>query len=452
MPAGPGFDEVIASVREEIDPDPGERAALQEAVETVIERTEAVLADLDVAADVTHVGSTARGTWVSGDRDIDVFVRFDPSLERETLERLGLRIGNEVLPDGREEYAEHPYVHGSVDGFAVDLVPCYRVGAATEIESAVDRTPFHNDYLDARIDADLASEIRLLKQFLKGIGAYGSDLRTQGYSGYITELFVLEYGDFEGALEAAAGWQPQVELDPEDHGTRSFSDPLVVIDPTDPERNVAAVVTAENVARFTHHAREFLVAPDSATFFPESPEPLTREGVREAVESRAATPLAVRFDPPDLVDDQLYPQLRRSLAGLIRGLETEGFDVLRGETWAADTAVLFLELEVAELPAVERHEGPPVHVEAHASRFLETYADEPVYGPFIDEDRYVVERERAYPSAVGFVEEGLLDVALGAHIETALESAGYEVRSGTAVARLADEFGTELATYFQPTA
>ena len=150
------------------------------------------------------------------------------------------------------------------------------------------------------------------------------------------------------------------------------------------------------------------------------------------------------------MDDQLYPQLRRSRSGLVRGLEGADFDVLRSAAWARERAVLFVELSVATRPAVERHEGPPVWAAEHGRRFFETYEGDPsVTGPFIDGDRYVVERERETRTAESFAEERLFEVALGARIEPALE-AGYTVLSGTDVAPLADEFGAELAAFFEP--
>jgi tRNA nucleotidyltransferase (CCA-adding enzyme) len=125
--------------------------------------------------------------------------------------------------------------------------------------------------------------------------------------------------------------------------------------------------------------------------------------------------------------------------------------VFRTAAFADDTAVLLLELAVAERPAVERHEGPPVHVGEHAEHFYDTYADDDVYGPFIEGDRYVVERERAVTSAVDLLDsDALFDVALGAHVESALESE-YDLLVGDEVATLADSFGTELARYLDPT-
>jgi len=113
--------------------------------------------------------------------------------------------------------------------------------------------------------------------------------------------------------------------------------------------------------------------------------------------------------------------------------------------------VLLFELAIAERPRVERHEGPPVAVREHAGHFYEAYADGDAAGPFVDGDRYVVEREREYATATAFLEsDTIFEVALGAHVETALE-AGYDLLVGDDVAELADPFGEQLARYLDPT-
>ncbi|WP_284006909.1 CCA tRNA nucleotidyltransferase [Haloarcula pelagica] len=444
------FDAVVERVRERVSPDDEERARLQRVATAVRRRAADAVADLPVAAEIVQVGSTARNTWTAGDRDIDVFVCFPPELDRETLESYGLEVGHAVLPEGREEYAEHPYVVGEVEGYAVDLVPCYDVAEATAIQSAVDRTPFHTRYLEARLDDRLAGEVRVTKQFLKGIGVYGSDLRTRGFSGYLTELLVVEYGGFRAFVEAAADWHPPVEFDPEDHAATTFEDPLVVVDPTDPERNVAAVCSARNVARLQHYARDLRADPRDGLFTPSEPAPYDASAVRAAIERRGTTPVAVRFETPDVVEDQLWPQLEKSLAGLTEELDRRGFDVLRSAAFAGESAVLLAELTVAERPAVERHEGPPVHVRQHAEGFYDAYADADVAGPFVDGDRYVVERDREFTTAADFLDsDALLDVRLGPHVESALE-AGYDCLVGEELSELVPAFGVDLARYFDP--
>jgi len=460
--AGDAFDRVVARVRERVLPDEAERAEMERVAGEVVERAEAAVADRGVEADVVRVGSTARGTWLSGDRDLDVFVRFPPDLDRADLERYGLEVGHAVLPDGHEEYAEHPYVKGVVDGFDVDLVPCYRLDDATDIRSAVDRTPFHTRYLAERLDDDLAADVVVAKAFLKGIGAYGSDLRTRGFSGYLTELLVLEYGGFRPLVAAAADeWHPPVRFDPEGHGDASFDDPLVVVDPTDPERNVAAVCSAAAVGRLLHYARDLLAEPREELFEPGSraPEPLDADAVRAAVADRGTHPVAVRFTTPDIVEDQLYPQLDRSLAGLRDELDRRGFEPVRADRFAQapdavddgePVAALLVECAVAERPAVERHEGPPVGVREHAEGFYDEYVDDPdVYGPFLDGDRYVVERPREVRTPAKLATTELFDCSLGPHVEASLED-GYDVLAGDEIAALATPFGRELAAYFDP--
>jgi tRNA nucleotidyltransferase (CCA-adding enzyme) len=443
------LDRVIDRVDRRVRPDADERARLAAVADRLADRARAALADHGVDADVVRVGSTARDTWLAGDRDIDLFVRLPADLPRSDLERLGLAVGHAVLPDGHEEYAEHPYVTGTVEGFDVDLVPCYDVEAATDARSAVDRTPFHTAWLDGRID-DLTADVRVAKQFLAAMGAYGSDLRTRGFSGYLTELLVLEHGGFAGLVGAAAEWHPPVRYDPADHGTATFDDPLVVVDPTDPERNVAAVCAAEQVARLQHYARDLLATPRVAAFFRDDPAPLSADAVRDHVARRGTAPVAVVFDAPDVVDDQLYPQLRRSLGGVRAALDRAGFAPLRAATFADERAVLFVECATGEVAAIERHEGPPVAVADHARGFLDAHRDAD-YGPVLGGDRYVVERPRDHTTPAGLLRsDAILDVALGARVEEALRDE-YTVLAGADVAALADEFGVALARYFEPT-
>jgi tRNA nucleotidyltransferase (CCA-adding enzyme) len=443
------FEAVRKRVLERVEPDASERERLEATTETLLERTREAVADLPVEADTLRVGSTARDTWLAGDRDIDLFVRFPRDLSRAELEEYGLGVGHAVLPSGREEYAEHPYVTGTVEGFDVDVVPCYNVDDARNIESAVDRTPFHTAYIEERLTATLAAEVRLLKGFCTGIGVYGSDLRTRGFSGYLLELLVLEFGSFRSVLEAAGDWHPPVRIDPEGHGERSFEDDLVVIDPTDPTRNVAAVLSSANLARLQHHAREVLTDPRVEAFVPDRPDPLSEAAIERHLARRDTTPVAVVFEAPDLVEDELYPQLRKSLAGIGDALDREGFDVLRRRGLARDQAVLLFELEVATRPAIERHRGPPVHARDHAEDFYKKYDDTDVYGPFIEGNRYVVEREREHPTAIGFLNDTLFSTRLGPAIEGALAD-GYEILEGEAIAALAGEFGVDLARYFDP--
>ena len=442
-------DEILNAVLEKVSPSDEERDELREAYETVRER--ALEALDDEGGDVTLVGSAARDTWLSGDRDIDVFLLLPPELDREEFESVGLEVGKEVFPDGTVEYAEHPYVQGKQEGYDVDIVPCYDLDSTDDLRSAVDRTPFHNEYVkEADVEGD---EVRLLKAFARGAGVYGSDLRTRGFSGYLCELLVLHYGGFSSVVGAGADWEEGVVIDIEGHGegTEEFDDPLVVIDPTDPERNVAAVLSLDSFARFVDRCRRWEREPSEDLFYPEEPEPMDADELAEVLEGRGTELVCVSFGAPDVVEDQLYPQLEKTKTSLVEELERRGFDVLRSTVAADGSCLILVEMNIAEQSRVEKHFGPPVYVRKHAESFRKKYEeDEDAVGPYIEDGRYVVEREREHTTARGFVEsDDVFDLSIGKHVKESMER-DYEVKSNEDCAALLDEFGVEFARYFNP--
>jgi len=467
--------EILASVLNEVSPSDGERESLREAYESVRERALKALKEEGIEGDVTLVGSAARDTWLSGDRDIDVFLVLPPSLERDEFERVGLDVGRAVFPDGTVEYAEHPYVQGTENGYDVDVVPCYDLESADELRSAVDRTPFHNEYVqDIAGEHDgFGDEVRLLKAFARGAGVYGSDLRTRGFSGYLCELFVHQYGNFGSVVGAAADWTPPVcvEFEPaaDDIDTEG---PLVVVDPVDTSRNVASVVSQDAFARFVDASRGWLETPDEKFFFPEEPEPMDADELIETLQERDTRFVAVVFEAPDVVEDQLYPQLHKTRRSLVDELGRKGFDILRSDAFASedgddgsdstddndetdekadDSAVVLVEANVGEQSCIKKHVGPPVHVREHARTFVEKYEgeDTDVVGPYIENGRYVVEREREHTTVEGFVcSDNLFGVGMGKHVKTKMKE-GYDVLVDENCAALLDEFGIEFAWYFR---
>lgn len=380
-------------VLERIRPGPEERRELRELAERLMEAVAQEAAELGVEAEPVHVGSSSRSTWLAGDRDVDVFLKLPTSLEREEFVETGMEIARSVGDRGdewEENYAEHPYVMARFDGFDVDLVPCYDVDSTEEIRSSVDRTPFHDGYVDQRISG-LEDDVLLLKRFMKGAEVYSAEARVQGFSGYLTELLVLVHGGFREVVEAAADWGPGERFDPEGHGTADrFDAPLVVVDPVDPDRNVSAALSRRRFAEFVRACREY--DGSMRFFFP--PEPRPGPGFAE----RSTHPCFVEVAVEGMVEDNLYPQLRKTREALVRGLEERGFRVNRSSVFEDGVA---LELFESELPAVERHRGPPVWVGSHADSFVEKYDDEETFsGPWVDDEgRLAVERRRAFTDA-----------------------------------------------------
>jgi len=324
------------------------------------------------------VGSVARGTWLKGRYDIDLFIAFPEEVSLDELESVGLslarKIGERIADvwEGRvvERYADHPYIRVVFNTFEVDIVPCYDVKDPSNIRSPVDRTPHHNEYVVRHI-AGREDDVRLLKQFLRGAGLYGSELKRMGYSGYLCELLIIYYGSFIECIKAMARWKRGVVIDIEKHGTKKHRDPLVVVDPVDPKRNVASALSLDNFAKSIHYARQFLKNPN-IEFFTEKDEML------ELDFSRGTQYVAIEFRKPDISDDILYPQIYKAMDSLERLLISGGFRTYSKKVCEnKDVVSILFELEVFELPRVKKHIGPPVDEIVHAERFYEKYSRDP---------------------------------------------------------------------------
>jgi tRNA nucleotidyltransferase (CCA-adding enzyme) len=349
---------------------------------------------------------------------------FLPDVSREYLQEKGLYVARKMAAQAQsseERYAEHPYINAVFNGFEVDLVPAFGVASAAEIKSAVDRTPFHNKFVLSRIQG-IEDEVLLLKQFLKGCGVYGSELRTHGFSGYLVELLVIRYGSFMQVLEAAREWKPGMTIDIEKHASISHEDPLVVVDPTDPARNVAAALSLDNLCIFMDKAREFLKYPEASYFSIQAVVPLEDSAFKNMVGERGTALIAIEFTPPDEVEDVLFPQLHKMEDSVRDMLERYDFRVYNSGVWAQKKAVLVFEMESGSLPILKKHAGPHVWAEEHAAAFKSKYAGSNAFSNvYIRNGKYMVEIPRKYTAAKQLLEAELPKCGLGKHVALSIK-------------------------------
>ncbi|MDD1701254.1 MAG: CCA tRNA nucleotidyltransferase [Methanoregula sp.] len=396
------------------------------------------------------VGSIARHTWVRGDRDLDVFMMFDPALSREALETEGLALARSIAASFtglyHEKYTEHPYINATIDDVDVDLVPCYKVDSATRIQSAVDRTPFHTRYITEKING-LIDDVLLLKQFTKAGGIYGSDQMTEGFSGYLCELLVLHYGGFTPLIQAAASWRPGLFIDIEKHAAKKFDEPLVVIDPVDPKRNVAAAVSLDRMAGFVELARGYCEKPVYEFFLHPMERCILKKELAARIAQRRTCVFAVSFATPQLIPEIVVPQLKRSVSSIRELLERNGFPVHHASyDMQPEKCMILLELLVGDLPAIRRHLGPPLWNHSNADKFREKHLAEHQSGPFIEDGRYVMELPREYQTAKSLLSsDAVLNVSLGKHIRQSLEL-GWTLDEGEECWK--EEFAPFIAEFF----
>lgn len=443
---------ILASIISSIRPSDKERRKLNTLAEKIIGRINSIGKAEGLDINAILVGSSARGTWISGEHDLDIFIMFPPDVERQYLEEKGLYIARKIAQEGdsfEERYAEHPYIHAVIDNFELDIVPAFNVESAREIRSAVDRTPFHNKYVALKIKG-LEDDVLLLKQFQKGIGVYGSELKRRGFSGYLVELLIIYYGSFQKVLEAACGWKFGTLIDIEEHGNNIHKAPMIMIDPTDPGRNVAAALSFDNMCTFIDKACEFLKNPDESYFHPHIPEPLGDTELGDIISERGTSIIGVEFEAPAVVEDVLFPQLYKLEESCLEMMERYDFRVYNSGVWAKERAVVLYELESSKLPDVKKHTGPMVGANEHAFTFKSKYQTASKFSNvYIHNGRYIVEIPRKYSNARKLIESGILKCSLGKHIGVSMKKK-FNVMENLEILKITDEeFRKFLRRFFE---
>lgn len=245
----------------------------------------------------------------------------------------------------------------------------------------MDRTPFHKEYVLAKLDKKKKDGIRLLKAFLRGAGVYGAEEKFQGFSGYLCELLILAYGSFEALLRAAAGWSKTEIIDIEgihkekENLVRSFGPGLIVIDPVDRNRNVASAVSEKSLATFIEYCRNFLKKPSEAFFIPQEIKTMNQAEITRLIAKRGTCMLVIKFAKPDIIEEILYSQLRKSLALIRKQLEGNDFRIYDSDFFEDGKNCYFvLETLESELPGVRIHMGPPVYERLDSERFLDKHS------------------------------------------------------------------------------
>ncbi|MEM5827983.1 MAG: CCA tRNA nucleotidyltransferase [Candidatus Aenigmatarchaeota archaeon] len=369
-------------------------------------------------AEVMLCGSFAKNTWLPKKYEMDVFILFSPKIDRDRLEELGLLIGRRIAEDLNAEYiieyAEHPYVRIKYREVQIDVVPAYKVEKASERISAVDRTPFHTVYVREKIKNILNDEVRLLKKFMLANEIYGADAKVNGFSGYVCELLIIHYGSFLNVIKAAANWKPITIIDIENYYSEKEKEflpkifknqPLIIIDPVDKDRNAAAAVSVENYFKFINLARKFLENPSINFFQTKEYEAVKYEELIKYQMDRRTELIVLRFFRPKVVDDIIYPQMRKFANRVENILIKYNFRVLNKDVFCNERyCYLVLEMEISKLPKIEKKIGPIFFDLENTKRFLEKYKD---YLTYVEKDRWVAEVPRKFVRAIDKIIDSL---------------------------------------------
>jgi len=362
--------EFLKKVLSEIKPIEKEESMVEDTTNRVLER-------INVPSAVAVLGgSGAKGTWLKGTHDIDVYVKFDYGLYRDKTTEL-----SDVLePILKKIFRKVERLHGSRDYFQIrensyifEIIPILDIKTASEAKNITDVSLLHVQFVKNAIDKNkkLGDEIRLAKAFTKANNCYGAESYIMGFSGYMMELLIIHYGSFLKLIKEAGRWKAREAIG--DHSAikglnaAKRQSQLIFIDPVQPGRNTAAALSKEKYNLFIKICKEFLKKP-SHKFF--ETKKLSIEELKRKYKNYEIISLTVKSKTGK--DDVVGAKIRKTFEFIKEQLINEGFKLI-DSAWEFKPANFFFVVDKKSLEKQIKYYGPPLHLKKHVDAFKKKY-------------------------------------------------------------------------------
>ena len=316
-------------------------------------------------AKFTLGGSYAKDTWLPGNKDIDVFVKFkakkyrDENISSILYVTLRKKFKNVLIVHGSRDY-----FHVEFEGILFEVVPVLDVKHASEAENIMDVSPLHVKYVKRKVRHK--DDVRKLKALLKANHLYGAESYLQGFSGYVCELLISYYGSFSKLIANVRKWNLKgIVLDV----GKQYSSPsialkslnksklgiLVLVDPVDKDRNAAASVSSSKFKSFVKLCSKF---DGSEKFF-----------VLSSVDvSKLKGYIVLNIVPLSGKKDISLAKMRALYDRIVREFSYYGFSV-KDSGW--DSGHYWF--KVSKLSKTFKHSGPSLEFAEHVKVFRKKY-------------------------------------------------------------------------------
>ncbi len=346
-------------------------------------------------------GSIAKDTYLKGDHDCDMFVKFSKTYKDKDISSLLAKALRLFRPEK---------VHGSRDYYMIrnrinyEIVPVLDIKRPEEAVNVTDMSPFHVKWVKKH--PGFNDDIRLAKQFCKAAHVYGAESYIKGFSGHVLDILVIHHKGFMKLLRASQGWKDKQVIDPEKHYrrdalkklNRSKTDsPIIIIDPVLPERNAAAALSYEKLEIFRKAAKEFLTSP-SKDFFVVTEK--TEKDIKEEAGKNKLMILDVTA--PTGKEDVVGAKLLKAYQQIRNQLKFYDFEVIdAGWKWNKKRkAVFWYIVEPKDLVPIKKWIGPPLREKERVKNFRNKHGK-----TFIEKGRVCTYVKRRYIKAEQLIDD-----------------------------------------------
>ena len=343
-------------------------------------------------------GSYAKGTWLSKGADVDIFIKFKKLTSEKKFEEISKIIGYTALRKFKPyvRYSEHPYVEAKIKKTKINVVPCYDVKLG-DWKSSADRSTFHTKYMQKKLNSKMKNEVRLLKIFLKSVNIYGAEIANQGFSGYVAEVLILNYGTFENVIKSISKIKENHVIG---RPTKKFDTTIVIIDPIDSKRNLAAAISDKNIGKFVLACRSFQIKPNLQFF---------NISKRKKSGNNWENVIVIKFNFRNRSPDIIWGQIKRTTSALTKQLEIGGFQVLNSMCYTdeKEEAYLFFLLDSLNIPKKYVKKGPKFVMEDGCNSFIKKNILKTELMWINNDSRIVSLEKRKHDNAIKYIKEFL---------------------------------------------
>ncbi|MFH2020974.1 MAG: nucleotidyltransferase domain-containing protein [archaeon] len=364
----------LSKIKEEITPDTSVLTQINEFISEINSQIKAK----KIKATCIAGGSVAKGTFLKGDFDVDLFVKFDYSYNDKLISDMLEKILSKNKPER---------LHGSRDYFQLkkenlnyEIVPVLDVKDPEKALNVTDMSPMHVFWVKKHLKKGQEDDIRLAKKFCKSIGVYGAESYISGFSGHVIDILIIKYGSFLSLLKESKKWKPKVIIDTEKYyknsqellfsmNTSKIEGPMIVVDPMLRTRNASSSLSYEKFSAFKKQAALFLKRP-SEKFFQEEETGITYLK-KKYKKNLCVVSLKSATGKTDIIGSRILKSFKELKSNLVHA----GFEIKdSGWYWNKKQRVLFwFIMKDMMLPAAKVVNGPPIEMKNACLEFRAKY-------------------------------------------------------------------------------
>ncbi len=340
----------------------------QQEVKTIIQK---ISKSIRIAhTKVTLGGSSAKGTWLKNNHDIDIYIKFN------TQKYEGMDIA-QVLKDNVKDaivlHGSRDYLQKKEGQYTIELIPIMDIQKVEHAQNITDISPFHAKWVNKH--KKYKKDILLAKAFAKANGFYGAESFIKGFSGYSIEVLTIHYKGFKNLLKNVAQWKQTTVIDTEKHHKKKVQlnqakmlSPLILVDPVQSTRNVTAVVSQEKYDLFKKKAKQYLKNPKKDLF-------IKKEFSLEEIQKKRGEKSILQLIPLEGKRDVVGAKLLKCFEYIQEQLKEHDFEI-KEANWhwkEGEHAIFYYICKEKKLSPVVKHYGPPITEKDRLKHFKETW-------------------------------------------------------------------------------